>query len=195
VADDGIQWGPEHKNWPDKPLTLLWCRKPFIFARNCNFGIQETGEDDVVLLNDDAILRTSKGFTTLQRVAMANPEYGIISAVTYEIGNRNQLPQRVGLREEKRVLCFVCVFIPRTTIERVGLMDERFGGYNEKGQLIYGYCDNDYSRRVREAGLKLGIYDFCMVDHQSLPSTFRAKGSPDLRPAQEIYRQKWGDLN
>ena len=37
--------------------------QPFIFARNVNLGIWVTPPDDVVLMNDDAILRTPGGIT------------------------------------------------------------------------------------------------------------------------------------
>ena len=38
------------------PAVALEGVKPFIFARNCNLGIRAAGSDDVVLLNDDALL-------------------------------------------------------------------------------------------------------------------------------------------
>jgi GT2 family glycosyltransferase len=163
--------------------------KPFVYARNCNLGIVEAGTDDVILLNDDAILKTSGGFTAMQRAAAEHPEYGIIAAVTNVVGNTNQMPQGVGLREDPRMVCFVCVFIPRGTIERVGLLDEEFVGY--------GFDDDSYCLRVRRAGLKIGIFDGCFVDHGSLRSTFR--GDPhkpaDLRQNAAIFRNKYGADN
>jgi hypothetical protein len=175
---------------------------PFVFARNVNIGIRASlGEsvpdhpgvvdapfDGVVLLNDDAILKTPGGFSVMAQAALDHPEYGLISATTNLAGNPQQRPQGVGLREAQRVVAFVCVYIPRTTIERVGLLDERF--------TAYGWEDNDYCRRVRAAGLKLGVHDGCYVDHGSLKSTFRGdpKAAGDIRGGAEIYRAKWGDL-
>lgn len=160
--------------------------KPFVYARNCNIGIRAAGEDDVILLNDDALLQTPGGFTAMQEAARDNPQFGLIGAVTNIVGNTNQMPQGIGLREEPRMVCFVCVFIPRGTIERVGLLDEEFIGY--------GFDDDSYCLRVRRAGLKIGIYDGCFVDHGSLKSTFR--GNPhapaDLRQNQAIFKQKYG---
>jgi GT2 family glycosyltransferase len=160
--------------------------KPFIYARNCNLGIRAAGSDDVILLNDDALLQSPHGFTDLQHQAAENPKYGIIGAVTNIVGNQNQMPQMVGLREEPRMVCFVCVFIPRRTINLVGLLDEEFIGY--------GFDDDSYCLRVRRDGLKIGIYDGCFVDHGSLRSTFR--GDPnqpaDLRQNSAIFKQKYG---
>jgi GT2 family glycosyltransferase len=164
--------------------------KPFIFARNVNIGIKACPDaDGYVILNDDAILQTPGGFSLLAQAAKDNPEYGIIAATTNNVGNPNQQPRGVGLREELRMVCFVAVYIPRTTIEKVGLLDERFVGY--------GMDDDDYSLRVRNAGLKIGIHDGCYVDHGSLKSTYR--GDPtapaDFRPNLELFKQKWGHDN
>lgn len=186
VIDDGIDWTEifQLKN----SVRIIEGVKPFVFARNVNRGIQACA-GDIVLLNDDAILETPFGFHELEDASVAHPEFGVISAVTNVVGNLAQQPQDLGLREEPRTLAFVCVYIPRSTIDRVGLLDERY--------ISYGWEDNDYCRRVRESGLKLGIFDDCFVDHSSLRSTFR--GLPhapgDVARGREIYCAKWGDAN
>lgn len=196
VIDDGIDWQDSsfqrlNPVWtqagflvPD--LKLIGGMKPFVFSRNMNLGIQACA-GDVVLLNDDALLETPFGFHELEEASHAHPEFGVISAVTNVVGNLAQCPRDAGLREEPRTLAFVCVYISRATIDRVGLLDERFSAY--------GWEDNDYCRRVRNAGLKLGIFDDCFVDHSSLHSTFRGlpQAAGDIAPGREIYRAKWGD--
>lgn len=185
VIDDGLDLSFLPKPEWD-PCVGIAGAKPFIFARNCNKGILRAGEDDVILLNDDALLQTPGGFSAMQRAAVEHPEYGIIGAVTNIVGNQNQLPQGSGLREDPRMVCFVCVFIPRRTIDSVGLLDEEFIGY--------GFDDDSYCLRVRRAGLKIGIFDGCFVDHGSLRSTFR--GDPhqpaDLRQNSAIFKKKYG---
>jgi GT2 family glycosyltransferase len=160
--------------------------KPFVFSRNVNIGIQAANGDDVILLNDDALLKTPHGFTAMQRIVQDHPEYGVIAATCNNVGNRRQWPQKSGLREEPRMVCFVCVYIPRRTIERVGLLDERFVGY--------GCDDDDYCLRVRRAGLKIGIFDGCYVDHASLSSSFRGRAlsAGNYRVNQKIFADKWG---
>jgi GT2 family glycosyltransferase len=186
VVDDGIDWDAAHRIKSE--VTVVKGEKPFIFARNCNLGIRAC-EGDVILLNDDALLDTPFGFHELEAASEAHPEFGVISAVTNLVGNSRQQPQDIGLREESRVLAFVCVYIPRTTIDNVGLLDERF--------TAYGWEDNSYCREVREADLKLGIFDDCFVDHASLHSTFRGQPNTagDISAGREIYRQIWGDTN
>jgi GT2 family glycosyltransferase len=179
VIDDGLDLSAL-----PKPLQVL-CQhgakgiKPFVYARNCNLGIRGSGTDDVILLNDDALLQTPGGFTAMQRVAEENPEFGIIGAVTNVTGQPLQQPRYVGLREVEH-FAFVCVLIPRRTIDLIGLLDERYC-------IDYGVEDRDYCEAVRRMGMKCGVYDHCFVDHSQLVSTFR--GDPN---ASRSYAANWG---
>jgi GT2 family glycosyltransferase len=182
VVDDGLS-NRDIEGWGE-PVRIIDGEKPFIFARNANIGIHAAGDDNVIILNDDALLQTPSGFSALERVSQEHPEFGVIAATCNSVGNPNQFPQNVGLREDPRMVCFVCVYIPRSTINAVGLLDERFTGY--------GMDDDDYCLRVRKAGLKIGIYDGCFVDHLLLKSEFRGHGCGDFRPNLELFKQKWG---
>jgi GT2 family glycosyltransferase len=167
--------------------------KPFIYARNCNLGIQlalyDSDCEGVILLNDDALLETPGGFSVMAQACREHPEYGLIGATTKIVGNPNQFPKGIGLRDENRMVCFFCVYIPRTTIDRVGLLDPRF--------VDYGMDDDDYSFEVRKAGLKIGVHDGCYVDHGSLKSSFRGdpKTPADFRPNLKRFIEKWGHDN
>lgn len=191
IVDDGIpeEWGGDLRKFG---ITVVEGEKPFVFARNCNIGIRkaiEQGSDVVILLNDDAMLETPVGFTVLADCLDSNPEYGLIGATCRVVGNPNQFPQGVGLRDEDRMVCFVCVAIHRRTIEKVGLMDERY--------IHYGMDDDDYSFEVRKAGLKIGVHDGCVVDHGRLVSSFRGdpKTPSDFRQNMQIFIDKWGTDN
>lgn len=166
---------------------------PFVFARNVNLGMKLAVADDVILLNDDALLETPNGFTAMQRIAEEHPEYGVIAAATNVANNPAQM-RRAGaeLRDAGKAVAFVCVLIPRRTIDLVGLLDERFAGEID-GEMIYGGEDTDYCYRVRKAGLKIGVFDGCFVDHASLPSTFRpdGKGLP-INATRQRFREIHG---
>lgn len=193
IIDDGLALSAEELQFlSQSTIRGDWAfgPKPFIFARNVNVGIRAAGElayaDGVVILNDDAILQTPGGFSLLAQSAEDNPEYGLIASTCNNVGNRNQWPRGVGLREDPRIVCFVAVYIPRSTIDAVGLLDERFTGY--------GFEDDDYCYRVRQAGLKIGIHDGCYVDHGSLKSTFRGdpRAGANLEAGRKIFVEKWG---
>ena len=182
------------------PTKIYRGLKPFCFARNVNLGIKAAGNDDVILLNDDALLQSERGFTRLAEAAQAHPEFGVMSATCNNVGNRNQWPivgcgvvggaVRGGLiesiREDPRMVCFIAVYIPRSTIDRVGLLDEELTGYS--------YDDDLYCALVRKAGLKIGIYDGCFVDHSKLKPTFRSLPNVNalMNHNRAVYMRKGG---
>jgi GT2 family glycosyltransferase len=160
--------------------------KPFIYARNCNLGIRKAGPDDVILLNDDALLESAGGFTAMQRASELHPEFGVIGAVTNVTGQPLQRPHGIGLREVPHI-AFVCVLIPRRTLDRIGFLDERYC-------LDYGVEDLDYCEAARRAGLKVGVFDPCFVDHGSLISSFRGDPATPRSFARNkaLFDTKWG---
>lgn len=161
--------------------------KPFIFARNCNLGIRAVDPDDVILLNDDAQLQSKGGFTLMQQSAEADSKIGIIGAVTNLTGQVLQRPRNTGGLRDVPHIAFVCVLLPRRTIERIGLLDERYC-------IDYGVEDRDYCEAVVRAGMKIAVDDRCFVDHASLTSTFRGHPTKpgSSKQNQELYYQKWG---
>lgn len=198
--DDGVRFAESFA-----PLDAEYGVKPFIFARNTNIGIRAAGTDDVVLLNDDALLRTPIGFSLLRQqfalrhvVAGLETEFGAICP-GFDIGgcrHTNLVNQRrPHIAVEPTMLIFACCYIPRTTIDLVGLLDERFGvnagGLGPRG---YGLEDDDYSLRIRQAGLKLGIYDGVLVDHTTLRSTFRCdpEHKADVRLHEDLFKRIHG---
>lgn len=154
-------------------------QQPFCYATNANLGIRAAGCDDVILCNDDAILANQGGFDLL---AAASSHYGIVSATVF--GRCCNERQRLACDEnhtEPSMLAFVCVYIRRATIRKIGLLDERFlGGC---------YEDNDYCRRASEAGISLGICGRCRVIHEATHTTFAAR--PNYREILEANRQRF----
>jgi len=191
AVDDGIDWPfDEPQAWMGD-FEAIMGDKPFIFSRNVNIGIEHCAPADCIILNDDAVLKTPDGFTGLAeecKTATAKL-FGLIASSCNTVGNINQHHRSgpiLGLREEPRMVCFVCVYIPRSTINAVGLLDEEFTGY--------GLDDDSYCLRVRRAGLKLGIFDGCFVDHSSLVSSYRggAQQGGDFTGNMRIFIKKYG---
>jgi len=196
-----LVWDCSRGNGKAPWMTLYNCQivnhdDTFCFARNANIGIQaamKAGALHVVLLNDDALLRTPLGFQGLEDQWNQNQEYGVIAASTNVVGNPNQRCRNIGLREDPRIVCFICVFIPDRTLLEVGMMDEEFTGY--------GFEDDSYCLRVRRAGYKIGIWDGCFADHDpnstGLHSTFRTgPNTADLfHQNREVFERKYGAKN
>jgi len=187
VIDDGIEWTDDIR----AKLKGVWVIPgiaPFVFSRNANIGLAAAGRDDIILLNDDAILDTIGGFTAMAEQAEKHPEVGLIGAVTNLTGQPLQQPRGIGLRGVPH-FAFVCVLIPRRTIESVGFLDERYC-------LDYGCEDRDYCEAVRAAGMQNAVYDFCYVDHGSLKSTYRGDPKAPKSFAQNfaLLEKKWGKI-
>jgi|ERR1700735_315661 len=206
VVDDGLtcDWQTYFRLIGD--VEVAKGMEPFVFARAVNQGIRASGTDDVVICNDDALLRTSKGFSILRdqiaRTQLFNYPYGAIcpSFTHGSVGTLNLVNRgRSGLAEEHTMLVFACVYIPRSTIDRVGLLDERFGvNAGGPGARGYGLEDDDYSLRIRQSGLKLGVYDGVLVDHlpesTGLKSTFRhdPEHPHDVTIHERLFAEKHG---
>lgn len=199
VVDDGVDSEEMMQlvcgigNRLPKAPTFIPVAKPFCFARNINIGIAAAGTDDVILLNDDTLLKTPRGFARMAEAMASRPHVGICAASCDTVGNPNQFRRSgmpdIQMRAEMRMVCFVCVYIPRSTIEAVGLLDEIFVGY--------GMDDDDYCLRVRNAGLRIGVYDGCFVDHGSLKSSYRSdpKAGGDFTGNLKLFIEKWGHDN
>ena len=195
VVDDGIDWHqfvsldlvrPEAKT-EEIMDNAIAAPKGFQFSRNVNMGIRAAGTDDVVICNDDALLQSHGGFSLLQAEQLRHPEFAIIGATTQVTGQPLQFrrPSGGGLRMVPH-LAFVCVYIPRSTLNRddIGYLDERY---------ICGSEDRDYCQAVNAAKMLVGVHDGCYVDHGSLVSTVRGPGGSgyDSKGA-ETFAAKWG---
>lgn len=190
-------------------VTWVKGEKPFIFARNVNIGIRaacdqievttmsEKGQrfidgplrhDGVILLNDDALLQSPGGFTTMAQACEDYPEFGLIGATCNNVGNPNQFPKGIGLREERRTVCFVTVYLSRIALDAISNLQE------EEVFTGYGMDDDSACLRLRKTGFRLGIHDGCYMEHGSLASTFRGPSGPggDFRPNMKIFIAKYG---
>lgn len=187
VVDDGLGWVK-----PEDGVDVVYGNAPFVYAKNCNAGIRHAlkhGADCVVLHNDDALLKTTEGFTRLAEIALNHADIGIIAPVTNVTGQPLQMPRKgphAGLRKVPHI-AFVSVLIPRRTFDAVGLLDERYC-------LDYGVEDRDYCETVNRAGLKVCVHDHVFVDHASLKSSFRGdpKTPRSFQQNYGLFKEKWG---
>jgi GT2 family glycosyltransferase len=188
VIDDGARRGAEAQL-----PAVRWVAgiKPFVFARNANLGIRSSGSD-VILLNDDTRLVTFCGLSKLAEEVRGHKDLGLCSAaIRGLVGNPEQSErQNDALRWAGSELAFVCVYISEPVYRRLGALDEQFTGY--------GFEDNDYCLRARRQGLRLGVFDGCVVEHgKSTRSTFRMKDNflALYRYNERLFLRKWGRID
>lgn len=186
VVNDGLEFPDEESKDFCHEAQVIQGERPFVFSQAINSGIRAAGEDDVIAMNDDALLLTPSGFSLLAKTAADHPEYGVIGATTNVTGSAEQLPRPGGGLREVRTFAYVCVFIPRSTIDMVGMLDERY-------LLDYGCEDADHIEACRRAGLKIGVHDGVFVDHSKLRSTYRGDPhkSKSFAQNQALFDKKW----
>jgi tetratricopeptide (TPR) repeat protein len=82
---------------------------------------------------------------------------------------------------------FICAYLTKTALEKVGLLDEKFTGY--------GFEDNDFCYRAAKAKLVSAVYDGCLVVHdRQEASSFRSRSDWHELMAvnRALFEQKWG---
>jgi hypothetical protein len=156
--------------------------EPFIFARNANLGIRIAVDQNVLLINDDCQL-TAPLLHACEKLLYENPDVGVLSpSIKGGVGNVLQKAsysshvENVLTYSEQR-LAFVCPFLPHTTIEQVGLLDESF--------TEYGGDDVDYCDRVRRAALRLAVAHWLVVKHGSGSHSYSASFHRSLSLAKQ----------
>jgi GT2 family glycosyltransferase/SAM-dependent methyltransferase len=174
------------------------------FAGGTNQGIERSTGQFVVLLNNDTIVPNSWEVPLLAHAA--NPDIGIVGAVSNFVANEalRKVPQEYGadweryatdLRTANAGKCFdidmvvmFCAVLRRDVIESVGLLDEGYG--------LGMFEDDDYSARVRAAGLRVVCAEDGFVYHEG-QGTFRflvQDGTYDtlFETNRHRFEQRWG---
>src|SRR5262249_45459242 len=155
------------------------------FAGGNNVGLRAARGDYVILLNNDTVV-TRGWVRDLIRPMQLDPKIGLAGPLTNKIGNEQKIkavyhdmPEmhqwardwvRGRLRRvyEAETLAFFCVAIRRGVLQDIGLLDEAYEvGFFE---------DDDYCRRVRQAGYRLVIADDVFIHHH-LSVSFDALGA------------------
>ncbi len=95
--------------------------------------------------------------------------------------------RRARTRISVDTVAFFCVALPRRVVNDIGLLDERFEtGFFE---------DDDYCRRIREAGYKCAIAEDVFVHHE-LSASFNKLDEDHRRSLfsrnLSLYEEKWG---
>jgi GT2 family glycosyltransferase len=154
--------------------------QPFVFARNANIGLRmchqmhSSDQHGVLFLNDDCILTKTVTLPVsyfLEHFCRQHPEVGLVAPLidgeTGLVVQQYKKGIQGGSSFEYTVhrIPFIAVYIPFSTMDNVGFLDESYTGY--------GGEDVNYCMRVQKAGLKLAVYRACPpVQHPSASTSF-----------------------
>jgi len=174
------------------------------FAAACNQGLALARGQLLVLLNNDTIV--APGWLERLAAHAAEPELGLVGAVTNRIGNEAEVETgyetyggflreaaeraraHAGSRFELPMPAMFCLALRRDAHERIGPLDEGFG----LGMLE----DDDYAERARRAGYRLACAEDVLVHHfgeGSLGELFADGSHGELLAAnRERFERKWG---
>lgn len=174
------------------------------FAAGNNLGLAIASGEYLVMLNNDTHV-TPGWVRTMVNHMRRNPDLGLLGPVTNNIGNEARIDifyddmtqmmarssqytrSHVGQLYPLRTAAFFCVMLKRSVFEKIGPLDEAFGrGFFE---------DDDYCRRIEQAGLKVACADDVFIHHH-LSASFNKLKSQDRQKLFEdnkkIYEKKWG---
>jgi len=204
VVDNGSTDGTVECLQQSADVQLICHKENRGFPAAANQGVLVSRGQQVLLLNNDTIVTTG----WLERLLAAlhrQPDIGLVGPVTNHISGEQQvavtyddLAQLDGfawdwgqrhhrqLQPTDRLVGF-CLLIKKEVIDRIGLLDERFG--------IGNFEDDDFCRRARAAGYQCVIARDAFVHHVG-SATFRGSGidfGQLLRENQRKYAQKWGE--
>jgi GT2 family glycosyltransferase/SAM-dependent methyltransferase/glycosyltransferase involved in cell wall biosynthesis len=174
------------------------------FAAANNQGLAIATGAYLVLLNNDTYV-TPGWIRTLIGHLKRDKTIGLIGPVTNNVGNEAKIEiaytdmnemlvqaaaytcRHIGQTYPLRTPAFFCVMMPRTTYERVGVLDEAFGrGFFE---------DDDYCRRIEQLGMRTVCAEDVFIHHH-LSASFDKMKQKDRQKLFEdnkkIYEAKWG---
>lgn len=167
-----------------------------------NQGIAVARGDNILLLNNDTVV-TMGWLRRMLDVLHSDERIGLVGPVSNNVSGEQRID--VGyehfseldgwawdwgrdhgheLFETDRLVGF-CLLFKREVVERVGLLDERFG--------IGCFEDDDFCRRANDGGFRCLIVRGAFVHHIG-SATFRASGvdfASVMRENQRRYDQKW----
>jgi GT2 family glycosyltransferase len=198
------------RNWAAEPSAAGHARRLILnddnlgFAAGNNVGLAAATGDVLVMLNNDTFV-TPGWVRTMHAHLLRDKDLGLVGPVTNNIGNEarvelcyadmDQMVEQAGNYTRSHpgqampidTVAFFCVMLPRAVYDSLGGLDEAFGlGFFE---------DDDYCRRVQQAGLKVACAEDVFVHHH-LSASFNQVGAERKKELFErnkaIYEAKWG---
>ncbi len=174
------------------------------FAKANNQGIEISEGDYIILLNNDTIV--PQGWLNRLLMHLKDPGIGMVGPVTNFAGNeakidvnyrtlvemekfaQDRIWEHYRMAADIDMLAMFCVAMRREVLEKVGPLDEQFG--------IGMFEDDDYSRRVKQAGYRVICAADAFIHHfgQAAFGKLIPSGDYDrlFSENRRKYEDKWG---
>jgi GT2 family glycosyltransferase/glycosyltransferase involved in cell wall biosynthesis len=185
-------------------VSILLNAENYGFARANNQGIAAATGEYLVLLNNDAV--TPPGWMTRLLRHLHDPQVGLVGPATNFVGNEARIDVDYAswaemedfaaqfVRERERqvadisMLAMFCAAMRREVYDKIGPLDERFG--------VGMFEDDDYSMRVRAAGLRVICAADVFVHHFGQAAFGKLIRSGEYNAIfdqnRRLYEAKWG---
>jgi GT2 family glycosyltransferase/tetratricopeptide (TPR) repeat protein len=172
------------------------------FPAAANQGMRAATGRQVLLLNNDTVVTTG-WLRRLLRALHGDGRIGLVGPCSNHISGEQQVEARYddlaqldgfawdwgkahdGAVEDTDRLVGFCLLVRRDVIDRIGLLDERFG--------VGCFEDDDYCRRALRAGYRAAIARDAFVHHFG-SRTFAGAGvdfAAVMRHNERLFREKW----
>jgi FkbM family methyltransferase len=172
------------------------------FPCGCNQGIGIATGGQILLLNNDTVV-TSGWLARLLQTLNSDPKIGLAGPCSNCVSGDQEIPahyqdlaglesfahhwahKNAGGRKEVDRLVGFCLLMRREVVDRIGLLDERFG--------VGCFEDDDYCRRALQAGYRAVIARDAFIHHYG-GLTFRGSGidyGSLLQSNQRLFEAKW----
>jgi GT2 family glycosyltransferase/glycosyltransferase involved in cell wall biosynthesis len=175
------------------------------FPAAVNQGLLAANGKDIVIANNDIVF-TNGWLNRMIEIADSDSAIGLVGPISNEvsglqidknakyksINEMHSYASKIGNENKNETLnfprlAFLCTFIKRELIEKIGGLDERFTPGN--------YEDDDYCLRAQLAGYKAMIAKDVFIHHHGSKS-FKADGNEKYSERLQINKQKfiekWG---
>ncbi|MBV9085419.1 MAG: glycosyltransferase [Acidobacteriaceae bacterium] len=159
------------------------------FAKGNNIGLAEAAGEYIVFLNNDTVV--THGWLSRLTRYLSDPAVGMIGPVTNSSGNESRIEvdyndindmdrfaaaytrHNDGVTFDIHMLALFCAALRKSTLEEVGLLDERFG--------IGMFEDDDYAMRIRQRGYRVICAEDVFIHHWGSASFSRLN--------EDLYRK------
>jgi len=168
------------------------------FVRGMNQGINLTRAPYICFSNNDLIV-TEGWLEEVVDTFVRYPDVGLLNPASNNLNihpNKTQSIEALAVELKNRYdkgsvvempFCIgFCMFVKREVIERIGGLSEEF-------EPMF-FEDSDYSRRVHQAGYRVGQAQRSYVWHHEHASISQLGGQAEIffKKSKEIFLNKWG---